>query len=179
MSIIRGAKLQQEIDRNEKSGRDKLRALCEQKGGIIYHDEFFLDDRLSDEDFAELGSARGKGDRPFDAIIEKNGKFYLVEIKDRGVEYESYNDYVLERQKYDHIQEWKKKLKPDGSYYCNFFENRCYMFLLEDDYITKKPGYRNSNKCTAASRDESHKVLKPMYFLPKNHPKVKKFVLNE
>ena len=134
-------------------GREKFKLLCEKLG----------------VEFGEPSNEK----LAYDCYIIRNGKKYLVELKDRNPKLEERDEYFLEVYKYDCLRAWKKRLNAAGIYYFCWFGNTVYIFNLEDDYVTKNPQRICMNKETYKSRDV--KIQKDVYLLDKT--KAKKITL--
>ena len=135
-------------------GREKMKLLCSQLGW----------------EYSEPDSLR----LAFDCFITVNNKKYIVEIKNRDVKYEQYDEYILEKDKYDRVMSWKHRLQAAGALYCNFFGNTAYIFNLDNPDITARPAKAYMNDVTARSR--SYKVQKDVYYINKSI--AKKVTLN-
>lgn len=129
----------------DKPGRDKFIQLCKQLN-LQYGEP--ANDKLA-----------------YDCYIIYKGKKYIIELKDRDPKYEQYNEYILEKDKYERVMTWKERLGAAGAYYCNFFGNKAYLFNLEDKRITNKPSKQYMNAITAKSRTE--KIEKEIYLINK------------
>lgn len=119
-----------------------------------------------------LGYTWGEPDNEklsYDCYFIYKGRQYLVEIKDRKPEYEKYDEFILEQDKYERIMKWKERLGAAGCYYINWFGNRCYIFNLEDDYIKNKPSKQWMNAVTAEST--TNKIQKDIYLIDKTKAK--------
>ena len=127
-------------------GREKMKLLCSQLGW----------------DYSEPDSLR----LAFDCFVTVNNKKYIVELKNRSPKYEQYDDYILEKDKYDRIMSWKHRLQAAGALYCNFFGNTAYIFNLDNPDITTRPAKAYMNDVTARSR--SYKVQKDVYYINKS-----------
>lgn len=126
-------------------GREKFKLLCE-KLGLEYGEP-------SNEKLA------------YDCYIIRNGKKYLVELKDRNPKLEERDEYFLEVYKYDCLRAWKKRLHAAGIYYVSWFGSICYWFDLEDERTNSKPQRLYMNKETFRSR--KNKIAKDVYLLDK------------
>ena len=135
-------------------GREKMKLLCSQLGW----------------EYSEPDSLR----LAFDCFVTANNKKYVVELKNRSPKYEQYDEYILEKDKYDRVMSWKHRLRADGALYCNFFGNTAYIFNLDNPDITTRPAKAYMNDVTARSR--SYKVQKDVYYINKSI--AKKVVLN-
>lgn len=101
----------------------------------------------------------------YDCYIIYKGKKYIIELKDRDPKCEQYDEYILEKDKYERVMAWKERLGASGAYYCNFFGNKAYLFNLEDERITNHPSKQFMNAITAKSRAE--KIKKDIYLINK------------
>ena len=135
-------------------GREKMKLLCSQLGW----------------EYSEPDSLR----LAFDCFITVNNKKYIVELKNRSPKYEQYDEYILEKDKYDRIMSWKHRLQAAGALYCNFFGNTAYIFNLDNPAIITRPAKAYMNDVTARSR--SYKVQKDVYYINKSI--AKKVTLN-
>ena len=135
-------------------GREKMKLLCSQLGW----------------EYSEPDSLR----LAFDCFVTVAGHKYVVEIKNRDVKYEQYDEYILEKDKYDRVMSWKHRLQAAGALYCNFFGNTAYIFNLDNPDITTRPAKAYMNDVTARSR--SYKVQKDVYYINKSI--AKKVTLN-
>ena len=102
----------------------------------------------------------------FDCFVTVNNKKYVVELKNRSPKYEQYDEYILEKDKYERIMSWKHRLQAAGALYCNFFGNTAYIFNLDNPDITTRPAKSYMNDVTARSR--SYKVQKDVYYINKS-----------
>ena len=127
-------------------GREKMKLLCSQLGW----------------EYSEPDSLR----LAFDCFVTIAGHKYVVEIKNRDVKYEQYDEYILEKDKYDRVMSWKHRLQAAGALYCNFFGNTAYIFNLDNPDITTRPAKAYMNDVTARSR--SYKVQKDVYYINKS-----------
>ena len=135
-------------------GREKMKLLCSQLGW----------------EYSEPDSLR----LAFDCFVTVNNKKYVVELKNRSPKYEQYDEYILEKDKYDRVMSWKHRLQAAGALYCNFFGNTAYIFNLDNPDITTRPTKAYMNDVTARSR--SYKVQKDVYYI--NKSLAKKVTLN-
>ena len=135
-------------------GREKMKLLCSQLGW----------------EYSEPDSLR----LAFDCFVTVAGRKYVVELKNRSPKYEQYDEYILEKDKYDRVMSWKHRLQATGALYCNFFGNTAYIFNLDDPDITTRPAKSYMNDVTARSR--SYKVQKDVYYI--NKSLAKKVTLN-
>lgn len=135
-------------------GREKMKLLCQQLGW----------------EYSEPDSLR----LAFDCFVTVNNKKYVVELKNRSPKYEQYDEYILEKDKYDRVMSWKHRLQAAGALYCNFFGNTAYIFNLDNPDITTRPAKAYMNDVTARSR--SYKVQKDVYYINKSI--AKKVTLN-
>ena len=135
-------------------GREKMKLLCSQLGW----------------EYTEPDSLR----LAFDCFVTVNNKKYVVELKNRSPKYEQYDEYILEKDKYDRVMSWRHRLQAAGALYCNFFGNTAYIFNLDNPDITTRPAKAYMNDVTARSR--SYKVQKDVYYISKSI--AKKVVLN-
>lgn len=135
-------------------GREKMKLLCSQLGW----------------EYSEPASLR----LAFDCFVTVNNKKYVVELKNRSPKYEQYDEYILEKDKYDRVMSWKHRLQAAGALYCNFFGNTAYIFNLDNPDITTRPAKAYMNDVTARSR--SYKVQKDVYYI--NKSLAKKVTLN-
>ena len=135
-------------------GREKMKLLCGQLGW----------------EYSEPDSLR----LAFDCFITVNNKKYVVELKNRSPKYEQYDEYILEKDKYDRVMSWKHRLQAAGALYCNFFGNTAYIFNLDNPDITTRPAKAYMNDVTARSR--SYKIQKDVYYI--NKSLAKKVTLN-
>ena len=135
-------------------GREKMKLLCSQLGW----------------EYSEPDSLR----LAFDCFVTVNNKKYVVELKNRSPKYEQYDEYILEKDKYERIMSWKHRLQAAGALYCNFFGNTAYIFNLDNPDITTRPAKSYMNDVTARSR--SYKVQKDVYYI--NKSLAKKVTLN-
>ena len=135
-------------------GREKMKLLCSQLGW----------------EYSEPDSLR----LAFDCFVTVNNKKYVVELKNRSPKYEQYDEYILEKDKYDRVMSWKHRLQAVGALYCNFFGNTAYIFNLDNPDITTHPAKAYMNDVTARSR--SYKVQKDVYYINKSI--AKKVTLN-
>lgn len=135
-------------------GREKMKLLCSQLGW-----------EYSEPDNLRLA---------FDCFVTIAGKRYVVELKNRSPKYEQYDEYILEKDKYDRVMSWKHRLQAAGALYCNFFGNTAYIFNLDNPDITTRPDKAYMNDVTARSR--SYKVQKDIYYI--NKSLAKKVTLN-
>lgn len=129
----------------DKPGRDKFIQLCN-KLNLTYGEP--QNEKLA-----------------YDCYIIYKGKKYIIELKDRDPKYEQYDEYILEKDKYERVMAWKERLGASGAYYCNFFGNKAYLFNLEDVRITNHPSKQFMNAITAKSRTE--KIEKEIYLINK------------
>ena len=127
-------------------GREKMKLLCSQLGW----------------EYSEPDSLR----LAFDCFVTVNNKKYVVELKNRSPKYEQYDEYILEKDKYDRVMSWKHRLRAAGALYCNFFGNTAYIFNLDNPDITTRPAKAYMNDVTARSR--SYKVQKDVYYINKS-----------
>ena len=127
-------------------GREKMKLLCSQLGW----------------EYSEPDSLR----LAFDCFVTVAGKKYVVELKNRSPKYEQYDEYILEKDKYDRVMSWKHRLRAAGALYCNFFGNTAYIFNLDNPDITTRPAKAYMNDVTARSR--SYKVQKDVYYINKS-----------
>ena len=135
-------------------GREKMKLLCSQLGW----------------EYSEPDSLR----LAFDCFVTINNRKYVVELKNRSPKYEQYDEYILEKDKYDRVMSWKHRLQAAGALYCNFFGNTAYIFNLDNPDITTRPAKAYMNDVTAQSR--SYKVQKDVYYI--NKSLAKKVTLN-
>lgn len=135
-------------------GREKMKLLCSQLGW----------------EYSEPDSLR----LAFDCFVTINNRKYVVELKNRSPKYEAYDEYILEKDKYDRVMSWKHRLQAAGALYCNFFGNTAYIFNLDNPDITTRPAKAYMNDVTAQSR--SYKVQKDVYYI--NKSLAKKVTLN-
>ena len=135
-------------------GREKMKLLCSQLGW----------------EYSEPDSLR----LAFDCFVTISGHKYVVELKNRSPKYEQYDEYILEKDKYDRVMSWKHRLQAAGALYCNFFGNTAYIFNLDNPDITTRPAKAYMNDVTARSR--SYKVQKDVYYI--NKSLAKKVTLN-
>ena len=135
-------------------GREKMKLLCRQLGW----------------EYSEPDSLR----LAFDCFVTIAGHKYIVELKNRSPKYEQYDEYILEKDKYDRVMSWKHRLQASGVLYCNFFGNTAYIFNLDNPDITARPAKAYMNDVTARSR--SYKVQKDVYYI--NKSLAKKVTLN-
>lgn len=134
----------------DKPGRDKTKKLCEKLGY-----------KWGEPDNEKLA---------YDCYFIYKGKKYLVEIKDRNPEYDKYDELILEVDKYNRVENWKNRLNANGCYYINWFGDKCYIFNLDDSYITEHKDRKIMNRVTAASRVD--KCYKDVYLVDKNKAKI-------
>lgn len=142
--------LANEIKKLDKPGRDKTKRLIESLG---YEFKEPTNEKLA-----------------YDCYFTYEGKLYLIEIKDRKPEYEKYDEFILEVDKYERLKKWKAKLNAAGIYYLNWFGNKCFIFNLEDDYITDNRTTQWMNARTAESR--TNKIPKDVYLIQKAKAKI-------
>ena len=135
-------------------GREKMKLLCSQLGW----------------EYSEPDSLR----LAFDCFVTIAGHKYVAELKNRSPKYEQYDEYILEKDKYDRVMSWKHRLQAAGALYCNFFGNTAYIFNLDNPDITTRPTKAYMNDVTARSR--SYKVQKDVYYI--NKSLAKKVTLN-
>ena len=135
-------------------GREKMKLLCSQLGW-----------GYSEPDSLRLA---------FDCFVTVDNKKYIVELKNRSPKYEQYDEYILEKDKYDRVMSWKHRLQAAGALYCNFFGDTAYIFNLDNPDITARPAKAYMNDVTARSR--SYKVQKDVYYI--NKSLAKKVTLN-
>lgn len=135
-------------------GREKMKLLCRQLGW-----------EYSEPDNLRLA---------FDCFVTINNKKYVVELKNRSPKYEQYDEYILEKDKYDRVMSWRHRLQAAGALYCNFFGDTAYIFNLDNPDITTRPAQAYMNSITAQSR--SYKVQKDVYYINKSI--AKKVTLN-
>ena len=140
------SELSQNIKALDKPGRDKFIQLCNQ-----LHLEY---GEPANEKLA------------YDCYITYKGKKYIIELKDRDPKCEQYDEYILEKDKYERVMAWKERLGDAGAYYCNWFGNKAYLFNLEDIRVTSKPTKQRMNAVTAKSRSE--KIAKDIYLVDKH-----------
>lgn len=140
------SELIQNIKTLDKPGREKFIQLCK-KLGLQYGEP--TNEKLA-----------------YDCYIIYKGKKYIIELKDRDPKCEHYDDYILEKDKYERVLAWKERLGAAGAYYCNWFGNRAYLFNLEDNRIIEKPSKQWMNAVTAKSRTE--KISKDIYLIDKS-----------
>lgn len=129
----------------DKPGRDKFIQLCKQ-----------LNLQYGEPENEKLA---------YDCFITYKGKKYIIELKDRDPKCEHYEDYILEKDKYERVMAWKERLGAAGAYYCNWFGDKAYLFNLEDKRITEHPSKQFMNAITAKSRTE--KISKDIYLIDK------------
>ena len=127
-------------------GREKMKLLCSQLGW----------------EYSEPDSLR----LALDCFVTIANKKYVVELKNRSPKYEQYDEYILEKDKYERIMSWKHRLQAAGALYCNFFGNTAYIFNLDNPDITTRPAKAYMNNITAQSR--SYKVQKDVYYINKS-----------
>lgn len=96
---------------------------------------------------------------PFDCVFFFKGKKYLVEIKVRE---KLYNDFVLEKKKYEAVLNKEKEEQADGSFYAVFYGNKLFLYNLHK--ITAKTQMMMLNEKTFQSREK--KVNKEVFLLP-------------
>ena len=135
-------------------GREKMKLLCSQLGW----------------EYSEPDSLR----LAFACFVTVAGRKYVVELKNRSPKYEQYDEYILEKDKYDRVMSWKHRLQAAGALYCNSFGNTAYIFNLDNTDITTHPAKAYMNSITAQSR--SYKVQKDVYYINKSI--AKKVTLN-
>lgn len=138
--------LDSKIRELDTPGREKMKLLCSQLGW-----------KYSEPDSLRLA---------FDCFVTIAGKRYVVELKNRSPKYEQYDEYILEKDKYDRVMSWKHRLRAAGALYCNFFGNTAYIFNLDNPDITTRPAKAYMNDVTARSR--SYKVQKDVYYINKS-----------
>lgn len=138
--------LENNIKTLDKAGRDKFIQLC-RKLGLQYGEP-------ENEKLA------------YDCYIIYKGKKYIIELKDRDPKYEHYDEYILEKDKYERVIKWKERLGAAGAYYCCWFSDTAYLFNLEDPRITENPSKKWMNAVTALST--SNKVEKQIYLINKS-----------
>ena len=148
------ASIDSKIRELDTPGREKMKLLCSQLGW----------------EYSEPDSLR----LAFDCFVTVNNKKYVVELKNRSPKYEQYDEYILEKDKYDRVMSWKHRLQAAGALYCNFFGNTAYIFNLDNPDITTRPVKAYMNDVTARSR--SYKVQKDVYYI--NKSLAKKVTLN-
>ena len=139
-------KLEQNIKTLDKPGREKFIQLCK-KLNLQYGEP--ENDKLA-----------------YDCYIIYKGKKYIIELKDRDPKCEHYDEYILEKDKYERVIAWKERLGAAGAYYCNWFGNNAYLFNLEDPRITENPSKKWMNAVTAMST--SNKIEKQIYLINKS-----------
>lgn len=139
-------KLEQNIKTLDKPGREKFIQLCKK-----------LNLQYGEPENEKLA---------YDCYIIYKGKKYIIELKDRDPKCEQYDEYILEKDKYERVIAWKERLGAAGAYYCNWFGNTAYLFNLENPTITEKPSKKWMNAVTALST--SNKIEKQIYLINKS-----------
>lgn len=142
--------LVENIKKLDKPGRDKTKKLIESMGYEFLEPK---NEKLS-----------------YDCYFISKGKMYLIEIKDRDPKNEKYDDFILECDKYNRIQNWKRKLNAAGCYYFNWFGDKCYVFNLDNPEIIENKTVKKMNAVTAASR--FNKIDKDIYLIKKKLGKI-------
>ena len=145
-------------------GREKMKLLCSQLGWEYSEPDSL---RLAFDCFVTINN------RKYQPEGLQAGR-YVVELKNRSPKYEQYDEYILEKDKYERIMSWKHRLQAAGALYCNFFGNTAYIFNLDNPDITTRPAKAYMNDVTARSR--SYKVQKDVYYI--NKSLAKKVTLN-
>ena len=130
----------------DKPGREKFMQLCKQ-----------LNLQYGEPENEKLA---------YDCYIIYKGKKYIIELKDRDPKCEQYDEYILEKDKYERVMAWKERLGAAGAYYCNWFGEKAYLFNLEDPRITEHPAKQWMNAITAKSRTE--KIEKEIFYINKS-----------
>lgn len=131
----------------DRPGREKFKAMCADYGWEYGEPQ---NDRLA-----------------YDCWFrDKEGRLYIVEIKDRDVKYEQYRELVLEQDRYERIVKWYQRTGAYGAFYVNFIGEKAYIFDLGEPWITEKPNVMMMNAYTARSRRE--KVSKAVFMLDKS-----------
>ena len=131
----------------DRPGREKFKAMCQYYGW----------------EYGEPANDRLAYDCWF---RDKEGRLYIVEIKDRDPKYEQYRELVLEQDRYERIVNWYQRTGAYGAFYVNFIGEKAYIFDLGEPYITQKPSVMMMNAYTAKSRKQ--KISKAVYMLDKD-----------
>lgn len=142
--------LQNNIKKLDKPGRDKTIKLCNDYGWRF------------EEPIRE--------DLAYDCIIKfDSSMFAVVEIKNRDIKCEKYDTLFLQKDKYENVKKWQRRLGADLALYINWIGDTCYVFDLskvDESTLTEKW----MNAITAESR--THKVIKQVYELKKSDAKI-------
>lgn len=142
--------LQNNIKKLDKPGRDKTIQLCKDHNWIFEEPE--------------------REDLAYDCIIRfRPNLFAVVEIKNRDIKCAKYDTLFLQKDKYENVKKWQRRLGANKALYINWIGNTCYVFDLDkvnESTLTSKW----MNAITAESR--THKILKPVYELKKSDAKM-------
>ena len=104
-----------------------------------------------------------------DAWITSLDKKYAAEIKNRDIRYEAYETYIMEKIKYDELENlYNNKEIVDGMM-VYFFGNTLYIFNIKKiDKLIKNNKIKMVYKWLPNSTVDKHKMIqKPCYLLPK------------
>lgn len=138
------------IKKLDEPGRRKFKQLCKKLGYEYFEPS---NDKLA-----------------YDCGFIYNGNKYIVELKDRSLKYEKYDDLILEKDKCIRLLKWKNITNSKAAYYVNFFGDLCYIFNIQHSILDRPTTEKWMNALTAASTQV--KTKKEVYLLNKKDAKL-------